>query len=110
LDLLRYFFYEIAEKDSTRVITDSTGTVVYSTLVDPYGGMQKQWVTASKRPYPTSARGDQSRNSFRAGSSRTGSKSANSRIRCQSLKPAFLAWRRYSTVLPTSPLAAKSRA
>jgi medium-chain acyl-[acyl-carrier-protein] hydrolase len=27
--------------NSTRIITDSTGTVVYSALFDPHGGMQK---------------------------------------------------------------------
>jgi RHS repeat-associated protein len=30
--------------NSTRIVTDSAGTVVYSALFDPYGGIEKQWV------------------------------------------------------------------
>ena len=30
--------------NSTRIIANSSGTVVYSALFDPYGGMQKQWM------------------------------------------------------------------
>ncbi len=38
------YYYTSDQINSTRIITDSTGTVVYSALFDPYGGMQKQWV------------------------------------------------------------------
>ncbi len=30
--------------NSTRIINNSFGAIVYSALFDPYGGMQKQWV------------------------------------------------------------------
>jgi RHS repeat-associated protein len=40
----KYYYYTSDQINSTRIITDSTGAVVYSALFDPYGGMQKQWV------------------------------------------------------------------
>jgi hypothetical protein len=36
------YYYTSDQINSTRIITDSAGTVVYSALFDPYGGMQKQ--------------------------------------------------------------------
>jgi hypothetical protein len=36
------YYYASDQINSTRIITDSAGTVVYSALFDPYGGMQKQ--------------------------------------------------------------------
>jgi RHS repeat-associated protein len=38
------YYYASDQINSTRIITDSSGVVVYSALFDPYGGMQKQWV------------------------------------------------------------------
>ncbi len=42
----KYYYYTSDQINSTRIITDSYGTVVYSAVFDPYGGMQKQWVNA----------------------------------------------------------------
>ena len=42
--IAKYYYYTSDQINSTRVITDSTGTVVYSAVFDPFGGMQKQWV------------------------------------------------------------------
>jgi RHS repeat-associated protein len=38
------YYYASDQIHSTRIITDSSGTVVYSALFDPYGGIEKQWV------------------------------------------------------------------
>jgi RHS repeat-associated protein len=38
------YYYTSDQINSTRIITDSSGSVVYSAVFDPYGGMQKQWV------------------------------------------------------------------
>ena len=40
----RYLFYTPDQINSTRVVTDNTGTVVYSAAHDPYGGIQQTWV------------------------------------------------------------------
>ena len=40
----KYYYYTTDQINSTRIITDSNGTVVYSALFDPYGGMQKEGV------------------------------------------------------------------
>jgi RHS repeat-associated protein len=40
----RYLFYTPDQINSTRVVTDSAGTVVYSAAHDPYGGIQQTWV------------------------------------------------------------------
>jgi RHS repeat-associated protein len=40
----KYYYYTSDQINSTRIITDSAGSVIYSTVFDPYGGMQKQWV------------------------------------------------------------------
>jgi RHS repeat-associated protein len=42
--IAKYYYYTSDQINSTRIITNSSGTVVYSALFDPYGGMQKQWV------------------------------------------------------------------
>jgi RHS repeat-associated protein len=42
--IAKYYYYTSDQINSTRIITDSTGAVVYSAMFDPYGGMQKQWV------------------------------------------------------------------
>ena len=42
------YYYASDQINSTRIITNSAGTVVYSALFDPYGGMQKQWVNTYK--------------------------------------------------------------
>jgi hypothetical protein len=38
------YYYTSNQINSTRIITDSSGAVVYSAVFGPYGGMQKQWV------------------------------------------------------------------
>jgi RHS repeat-associated protein len=38
------YYYTSDQINSTRIITNSSGSVVYSAVFDPYGGMQKQWV------------------------------------------------------------------
>jgi RHS repeat-associated protein len=40
----RYLFYTPDQINSTRVVTDQAGTVVYSAAHDPYGGIQQTWV------------------------------------------------------------------
>jgi RHS repeat-associated protein len=40
----KYYYYTSDQINSTRIITNSSGSVVYSAVFDPYGGMQKQWV------------------------------------------------------------------
>ncbi len=42
--IAKYYYYTSDQINSTRIITDSYGTVVYSAVSDAYGGMQKQWV------------------------------------------------------------------
>ncbi len=42
--IAKYYYYTSDQINSTRIITDSAGTVVYSAMFDPYGGMQKEWV------------------------------------------------------------------
>jgi RHS repeat-associated protein len=39
------YYYTSDQINSTRIVTDSSGTVVYSVVFDPYGGMQKDWVS-----------------------------------------------------------------
>lgn len=38
------YYYTFDQINSTRIITDNTGSVIYSTVFDPYGGIQKEWV------------------------------------------------------------------
>jgi RHS repeat-associated protein len=40
----RMYFYTPDQINSTRIVTDESGTVVYSAAHDPYGGIQKTWV------------------------------------------------------------------
>jgi len=40
----RTYFYTPDQINSTRIVTDGTGTVVYSAAHDPYGGIQQTWV------------------------------------------------------------------
>jgi len=40
----RTYFYTPDQINSTRVVTDESGTVVYSAAHDPYGGIQNTWV------------------------------------------------------------------
>jgi RHS repeat-associated protein len=40
----RYLFYTPDQINSTRIVTDQTGNVVYSAAHDPYGGIQQTWV------------------------------------------------------------------
>jgi len=39
------YYYLSDQINSTRMITDETGAVVYSAAYDPYGGIQKTWVS-----------------------------------------------------------------
>ncbi len=41
----KLYYYLSDQISSTRMITDGTGTVVYSAAHDPYGGIQKTWVS-----------------------------------------------------------------
>jgi len=38
------YFYTPDQINSTRIVTDESGTVVYSAAHDPYGGIQQTWV------------------------------------------------------------------
>ena len=40
----RTYFYNPDQVNSTRIVTDESGTVVYSAAHDPYGGIQNTWV------------------------------------------------------------------
>jgi RHS repeat-associated protein len=40
----RFLYYTPDQINSTRIVTDDTGTVVYSAAHDPYGGIQQTWV------------------------------------------------------------------
>ncbi len=42
----RYLYYTSDQINSTRVVTDDTGTVVYARAYDPYGGIQLTWVNS----------------------------------------------------------------
>ncbi|MEN6561279.1 MAG: hypothetical protein ABFD52_10935 [Acidobacteriota bacterium] len=42
----QYLYYASDQINSTRVVTDDTGTVVYSAAFDPYGGVQQTWVNS----------------------------------------------------------------
>jgi hypothetical protein len=44
----RYLYYTPDQINTTRVVTDSAGTVVYSAAHDPYGGIQQTWVSTYK--------------------------------------------------------------
>gem|GEM_PF-5122742 len=44
------YYYVSDQINSTRIVTDSTGTVVYSAAHEPYGGIQKTWVTTAFDP------------------------------------------------------------
>ena len=41
----RYYYYTSDQINSFRMITDDAGTVVYSTTFDPFGGIEKAWVS-----------------------------------------------------------------
>lgn len=41
-----YYYYASDQINSTRVVTDNSGAVVYSAAYDPYGGIQKTWVSS----------------------------------------------------------------
>ncbi len=40
----QYYYYANDQINSTRVVTNDSGAVVYSAAFDPYGGVQKTWV------------------------------------------------------------------
>jgi len=42
----RTYFYTPDQINSTRIVTDESGTVVYSAAHDPYGGIQQTWENA----------------------------------------------------------------
>jgi RHS repeat-associated protein len=39
----KYYYYTSDQINSTRIVTDDFGTVVYAAAHDPYGGIQKTW-------------------------------------------------------------------
>ena len=41
----RFLYYTPDQINSTRVVTDGSGTIVYSAAHDPYGGIQQTWVS-----------------------------------------------------------------
>ncbi|HVP40701.1 MAG TPA: RHS repeat-associated core domain-containing protein, partial [Candidatus Krumholzibacteriaceae bacterium] len=41
----QYYYYTSDQINSTRIVTDGTGAVVYAAAHDPYGGIQKTWVS-----------------------------------------------------------------
>lgn len=41
-----YYYYTSDQINSTRMVTDDAGAVVYSAAHDPYGGIQRTWVNA----------------------------------------------------------------
>ena len=42
----RLLYYASDQINSTRIVTDNNGTVVYSAAHEPYGGIQKTWVSS----------------------------------------------------------------
>ncbi len=42
----KYYFYTTDQINSTRVVTDENGNVVYAAVHDPYGGIHHTWVNA----------------------------------------------------------------
>jgi RHS repeat-associated protein len=42
----KYYYYTPDQINSVRMITNNTGTVVYSATYDPYGGIEKTWVSS----------------------------------------------------------------
>ena len=42
----QYFHYTQDQINSTRVVTNDAGAVVYAEAHDPYGGIQKTWVSS----------------------------------------------------------------
>jgi len=42
----RLLYYASDQINSTRIVTDNTGTVVYAAAHEPYGGIQKTWVSS----------------------------------------------------------------
>ena len=42
----RLLYYTSDQIDSTRIVTDNAGTVVYAAAHEPYGGIQKTWVSS----------------------------------------------------------------
>ena len=47
----KYYYYTTDQINSTRVVTDDLGNVVYAAAHDPYGGVQQTWVN-SFNPVP----------------------------------------------------------
>jgi len=45
-DTGKYYYYTTDQINSTRVVTDDAGNVVYAAAHDPYGGLQHTWVNA----------------------------------------------------------------
>lgn len=43
---LQYYYYMSDQINSTRMVTDDSGAVVYSAAYDPYGGVQQTWLNS----------------------------------------------------------------
>jgi len=42
----KYYYYTTDQINSTRIVTDDNGNVVYAAAHDPYGGVQHTWVNS----------------------------------------------------------------
>ncbi|MDI6699589.1 MAG: RHS repeat-associated core domain-containing protein [Candidatus Saccharicenans sp.] len=42
----KYYYYTTNQINSTRVVTDDNGNVVYAAVHDPYGGIHQTWANA----------------------------------------------------------------
>ena len=49
-DIQNFYYYASDQINSTRIVTDSAGTVVYSAAHEPYGEIQKTWGVSTYDP------------------------------------------------------------
>ena len=58
----QYYYYTQDQINSTRILTDDSGSVVFAEAYDPYGGIQKTWVNTyePKREYSDKERDEES--------------------------------------------------
>jgi len=48
----QYYYYTQDETNSTRIVTNDSGAIVYAKAHDPYGGIQQTWESVSFEPTP----------------------------------------------------------
>jgi len=41
----KYYYYTADQINSTRIVTNDSGAVVYAAAHDPFGGIQKTWTS-----------------------------------------------------------------